>query len=67
MTSLRTMWGLDLSNFEPWVADLIKQDLSVIDPAHFTLSNNIVTLTNGGRMFADAIAASLFVTEEQFL
>ena len=67
MTALRTMWGLDLSEFEPWVADLIKLDLGVIDPAHYVLINNIVTLTNGGRMFADAIAASLFVTEEQFL
>ncbi len=67
MTALRTMWGLDLSEFEPRVADLIKLDLGVIDPAHYVLINNIVTLTNGGRMFADAIAASLFVTEEQFL
>jgi oxygen-independent coproporphyrinogen-3 oxidase len=67
MTSLRTMWGLDISNFEPQVADWIKQDLSVIEPSHFTLVNDVLTLTNGGRLFADAIAASLFVTEEQFL
>ena len=67
MTSLRTMWGLDLSNFEPQIADWIKQDLSAIEPAHFTLVNNVLTLTNRGRLFADAIAASLFVTEEQFL
>jgi len=67
MTALRTMWGLDLSEFEPQIAGWIKEDLSVIEPSHFTLTNNIVTLTNQGRMFADAIAASLFVTEEQFL
>lgn len=67
MTALRTMWGLDLSEFEPQIAGWIKDDLSVIEPSHFTLINNIVTLTNQGRMFADAIAASLFVTEEQFL
>jgi oxygen-independent coproporphyrinogen-3 oxidase len=67
MTALRTMWGLNLSIFAPRVADLIKEDLSVIDPAHYVLANNTVILTNSGRMFADAIAASLFVTEEQFL
>ena len=67
MTALRTMWGLDLKGFEPRVADLIKQDLSVIEPTHFILHQNVLTLTNQGRLFADAIAASLFVTEEQFL
>lgn len=67
MTSLRTMWGLNLSEFEPEVAGWIKEDLSLIEASHYTLANNIVSLTNHGRMFADAIAASLFVTEEQFL
>ena len=67
MTALRTMWGLNLLEFEPQVQDWIKQDLTVIDPAHYTINNHTLTLTNKGRMFADAIAASLFVTEEQFL
>ena len=67
MIALRTMWGLNLGDFEPQVADWIKEDLSVIEPLHYTLANNTLTLTNKGRLFADAIAASLFVTEEQFL
>jgi len=67
MTSLRTMWGLDLSNFDSQVSVWIKEDLKGIDPSHYYLNNDVLTLTNPGRLFADAIAASLFVTEEQFL
>jgi oxygen-independent coproporphyrinogen-3 oxidase len=67
MTALRTMWGLNLGYFEPNVVGWIKEDLSVIDPGHYVLNGEILVLTNKGRMFADAIAASLFVTEEQFL
>jgi oxygen-independent coproporphyrinogen-3 oxidase len=67
MTSLRTMWGLNLDQFEPQVADWVKQDLATIEPSNYILEKNILTLTNQGRLFADAIAASLFVTEEQFL
>ncbi len=67
MTALRTMWGLNLAEFEADVMVWIKEDLSVIDPAHYTITANTLTLTNKGRLFADAIAASLFVTEEQFL
>ena len=67
MTALRTMWGLNLSEFEPHVADWIMEDLSVIDRAYYTIIGNTLILTNKGRLFADAIAASLFVTEEQFL
>jgi len=67
MTSLRTMWGLDLKYFDPQVSGWIKHDLQVIEPTHYVLNNDVLTLTNQGRLFADAIAASLFVTEEQFL
>jgi coproporphyrinogen III oxidase-like Fe-S oxidoreductase len=67
MTALRTMWGLNLSDFEPEVMGWIKEDLSVIDPGHYILNGELLVLTNKGRLFADAIAASLFVTEEQFL
>ena len=67
MTGLRTMWGLNLMEFEPQVMGWIKEDLSVIDPEHYVLSGEVLVLTNKGRLFADAIAASLFVSEEQFL
>jgi len=67
MTSLRTMWGLDLAAFDKQVADWIIADIGIMDTSHYILKNNVLTLTNAGRLFADAIAASLFVTEEQFL
>lgn len=67
MTSLRTMWGLNLANFDSQIADLIKCDLNAADPSHYILSNNVLILTNQGKLFADAIASSLFLTEEQFL
>ena len=67
MTSLRTIWGLDLGVFDKQVADWIKLDIGVLDASHYILKDEVLTLTNAGRLFADAIAASLFVTEEQFL
>ena len=67
MTALRTMWGLHLDGFDAQVAEWIKLDLQEVDQSLYTLENNILKLTNKGRLFADAIAATLFVTEEQFL
>ena len=67
MTALRTMWGLNLSEFDTQVVEWLKLDLKEVDPSLYILDNNVLKLTYKGRMFADAIAATLFVTEEQFL
>jgi oxygen-independent coproporphyrinogen-3 oxidase len=67
MTSLRTTWGLNLADFEPGVSELIRQDLKTLDEAHYILRDDILVLTQQGKLFADAIAASLFITEEQLL
>ena len=61
MTSLRTMWGLNISECGMQNSELIRNRLTAINPAHYTLNNNVLILTDEGKMFADGIAASLFV------
>lgn len=61
MTGLRTMWGFNLNNADNNMQQEILGSLKTIDPAHYTLVGNIITLTDKGKFFADAIAAALFV------
>lgn len=61
MTGLRTMWGFNLNNADTNMQREIIESLKTIDPAHYTLAANIITLTDKGKFFADAIAAELFV------
>ena len=61
MTGLRTMWGFNLNNADTNMQREIIESLKTIDPAHYTLADNIITLTDKGKFFADAIAAELFV------
>ncbi len=61
MTSLRTMWGLNISECGINNAALIKNKLITINPTHYSLINDVLILTDEGRMFADGIAASLFI------
>lgn len=71
MTSLRTMWGLDLSKvaatFGQVQADSIRKEItSAINQEKVELVNNVIYLTTKGKLFADGIAASLFVEDENF-
>lgn len=68
MTSLRTMWGCDMSrishNFD---INLLNQNKSYIheyiDKKLLKIENNVLKLTNNGKLFADKIASDLFIIE----
>lgn len=65
MTSLRTMWGIDLekmkkefgSNYAEQTKKKIEQFL---DKKQLILNENKICLTQSGKLFADGIAAELF-------
>ncbi|MDB5281698.1 MAG: hemW [Bacteroidota bacterium] len=61
MTSIRTQWGLRISDFEFRIEELILGSLKTIDPSHYILEEDVLTLTDEGKLFADAIAATLFI------
>ncbi len=68
MTSLRTMWGCDLSkisyNFD---INLLNENKSYIheyiDKKLLKLEDDVLKLTNSGKLFADKIASDLFIIE----
>ena len=53
MTSLRTQWGLKISDLELRIADLIQQSLKGIDSSHYTLENGVLKLTDEGKDFTE--------------
>lgn len=66
MTSLRTQWGVDLQKVErdfgkSYKENLINEIPKLIDEEKLTLTEDIIKLTKQGKLFADGIAASLFV------
>ncbi|MFC6103336.1 radical SAM family heme chaperone HemW [Olivibacter domesticus] len=69
MTSLRTMWGMDLSLVERQYGDdykrkIVKKIASFEDANQAILNNGTITLTFNGKLVADQIAADLFFDEE---
>lgn len=68
MTSLRTMWGLDLAKLERIAvgssAILLKEAQPFFDEGKLVTKENRLTLTQPGKLYADAIAAALFFPEE---
>ena len=64
MTSLRTQWGLRISECGMQNADLIQESLKEIDLTHYTFESGILKLTDEGKLFADSIASSLFLEEQ---
>ncbi len=64
MTSLRTQWGLRIAECGVLNAELIQKRLKEIDSSHYRLENEIIKLTDEGKLFADSIAASLFIEEQ---
>lgn len=68
MTSLRTMWGMDLnkiqqefnSDYRKKIEETIEE---FINKEHINEQEGIVTLTTEGKLFADKIASDLFVEE----
>ncbi|MFN8299187.1 MAG: radical SAM family heme chaperone HemW [Chitinophagales bacterium] len=74
MTGLRTMWGVRMVDFGMPIFDLetnttmpaahlIERSLQEIDPAYYTYKDGVLTLTPQGKLFADGIAAQLFIEE----
>lgn len=66
MTSLRTKWGCDLNHLKArYNLDLYQQQQSylqeLIDQKLIVLSENVITLTNSGKLLADKITEGLFV------
>jgi oxygen-independent coproporphyrinogen-3 oxidase len=62
MTSLRTMWGMDISDLRLVDYDL-KKSLSGIEPSFYIVDHGVLKLTQKGRHFADRIAAELFIED----
>lgn len=66
MTSLRTAWGIDLDKIEKEFGSeyrsIITQSLpEFLEKKQVTLENGTIKLTTKGKLFADSIAAELFV------
>ncbi len=69
MTSLRTVWGLDLdfvnTSFGTRFKELTEQSLtSFLCKGWLVKGGNIVSLTREGMLFADHIASELFLTSD---
>ena len=65
MTSLRTMWGCDITYIqhkwgESYSNDIKSKAIKPIDKELLTNINNQLTLTGSGKLFADRIASELF-------
>ena len=71
MTSLRTQWGIDLAKiYQDFGSDYKKQLMAFADE-HIqkdllAFADEKLTLTTKGKLFADRIAADLFITEDEF-
>lgn len=67
MTGLRTSAGISLkkmaSDCNVELFTLFQKNLSRNNPSFYELSNEIITLTDQGKLFADGISASLFFDE----
>ena len=66
MTSLRTIWGIDLNHLiKKYNYDLLENQSKTIsklvENQIVELNNDTVTLTEKGKLFADGIASDLFV------
>jgi len=68
MTSLRTAWGLNLGKLNSIASssadELQKTAIAFFDKGWLSQQNNIITLTQTGKLYADHIAAELFFSNE---
>lgn len=64
MTGLRTKWGVSLAECPSGVVREIEKSLEQINKAHYIYDKGVLRLTDEGKLFADAIAAELFLEEE---
>ena len=61
MTSLRTQWGLPINKAIPAIAGPILERLKSVNPSFYIYKDDILTLTDQGKLFADGIASTLFI------
>jgi oxygen-independent coproporphyrinogen III oxidase len=71
MTSLRTMWGIDLNkvaiDFDPIMkTKLLASADKYLSKDWLALTDNKLILTPKGKLYADLIASELFITENEF-
>jgi oxygen-independent coproporphyrinogen-3 oxidase len=71
MTSLRTMWGIDLNkvalDFDPIMkTKLLASADKYLSKDWVALTDNKLILTPKGKLYADLIASELFITENEF-
>ncbi|MGN6567157.1 MAG: radical SAM family heme chaperone HemW [Flavipsychrobacter sp.] len=71
MTSLRTMWGTDLSKVaNEWGSRYVKQLLNTAslfqEKKWLDIKDNKLMLTNAGKLFADRIASELFLEDNNY-
>ncbi|WP_426790275.1 radical SAM family heme chaperone HemW [Sphingobacterium sp. WOUb80] len=69
MTSLRTMWGLDLTELEnrfgQYVKNSVLEDAALfIAEKNLVLDDNKLCLTDTGKLMADHIMSALFIIED---
>jgi len=69
MTSLRTMWGINLSFVknkfgDTYLNELLQQIKPFIAKEQLLMNDDQLVLTQKGKLFADGIAAELFVLNE---
>lgn len=70
MTSLRTMWGLNTEKIEQdfgekYLEQLKKSIKPFTDNGQLLTEHHTIKLTNSGKLFADGIAAALFIDEDE--
>ncbi|HEY1025955.1 MAG TPA: radical SAM family heme chaperone HemW [Sphingobacteriaceae bacterium] len=70
MTSLRTMWGLDLSKVDADFGYACRTGIErsvreFIEKGHVVENAGILTLSSEGKLFADHIASQLFIDPDQ--
>ena len=66
MTSLRTMWGMRIAECGMRNAELIQEALKTINPSYYIYKDGVLTLTDEGKLFGDAISSALFIDDQQF-
>ncbi|MEO6903851.1 MAG: radical SAM family heme chaperone HemW [Bacteroidia bacterium] len=69
LTSLRTMWGIDLDYIQkqfgdPFLSYCLKEVKQSINNNYVINENNKLYLTDEGKLFADKIASDLFLVEK---
>ena len=71
MTSLRTMWGLDLDKISAdfgtdYKNYVLNNSQEFLEKEQLIINKQNIKLSAAGKLFADAIAAELFITKDGF-